>query len=235
MYNQIDLNTQKTAILFFSRTAKTEARIKPLAQGKRASESIAEYAIHTIYSVAKQTDIPLFVSTEKDQRGSTFGERFTHAFEDIYQQGFEKVIAIGNDCLSISPDDILIAANNVNESKCVIGPSLDGGAYLIGIHKTTFQKQAFCDIHWQSAFTLSTLQDYLVEQNCDTILLSEKVDIDTISDWNTTLNAIPFYIKKKILRLFSKGKKTLIDSCYMAIKLLSFATTKSLRAPPFSI
>lgn len=235
MYNQIDLNTQKTAILFFSRTAKTEARIKPLAQGKRASESVAEYAIHTIYSVAKQTDIPLFVITEKDQRGSTFGERFTHAFEDIYQQGFEKVIAIGNDCLSISTEDILRAAENLKENTCVIGPCQDGGAYLIGIHKNTFQKQVFCDIRWQTEDTFSDLQKYITLQKCYTILLSEKADIDTISDWSTILNAIPFQIKKQLLTLFAIGKTTLIDSFHIATTLLYCTTTKSLRAPPFGI
>lgn len=229
------MDNLKIAVLIFSRSVEAEAKAKPLGKGRHASKALASFNINNVRSKAAITKLPVIFISEFQQRGISFAERFANAFQDVFDKGFDKVIAIGNDCLSISPDDILIAANNVNESKCVIGPSLDGGAYLIGIHKTTFHKQAFCDIHWQSAFTLSTLQDYLVEQNCDTILLSEKVDIDTISDWNTILNAIPFYIKKKILRLFSTGKKTLIDSCCMAIKLLSFVTTKSLRAPPFSI
>lgn len=229
------MNNQNTAILFFSRTAKTEAMVKPLARGKRASESIAEFTIQTICSIAKQTDIPLFVITEKDQRGSTFGERFAHAFEDIYQQGFEKVIAIGNDCLTISVKDILHAAKHIEANKSVIGPSPDGGAYLIGIHKSAFQKQAFCDIYWQSAFTLSNLKDYFEEQKCDTILLSEKADIDTISDWSTVLHAIPFHIKKQLLTLFAIGKTTLVDSLNLSITLLYSSTAKSLRAPPYNI
>ncbi len=232
---QTHLNNQNTAILFFSRTAKTEAKIKPLAPGKRASESVAEFTIQTICSIANQTAIPLFVITEKDQRGSTFGERFAHAFEDIYKQGFDKVIAIGNDCLTISAKDILHAARQIGPDKSVIGPSRDGGAYLIGMHKSSFQKQAFCDIYWQSAFTLSNLKDYLEEQKCDTILLSEKADIDTVSDWSIIINAIPFHLKKQLLTLFAIGKTTLIDSFYIAKTLLYCTTTKSLRAPPYSI
>ena len=231
----IRLNTQKTAILFFSRTAKTEAKIKPLAQGKRASESVAEFAIQTIHRVAKQTNIPLFVITEQEQRGSTFGERFAHAFEDIFQQGFEKVIAIGNDCLSISAEDILSAAEYLKENTCVIGPSRDGGAYLIGLHKAAFQKLAFCDIFWQSANTLSTLQNYLVQQKCDSVLLSEKADIDTISDWASVLKTFSFNIRKQLLLLFAIGKKTLANCFYISITNLYCATTKSLRAPPFGI
>lgn len=229
------MNNQNTAILFFSRTAETEAKIKPLAQGKRASESIAEFTIQTVCTIANQTAIPLFVITEKNQRGSTFGERFAHAFEDIYKQGFDKVIAIGNDCLTISVQDILHAAKHIEANKSVIGPSQDGGAYLIGIHKSAFQKQAFCDIYWQSAFTLSNLKDYLEEQKCDTILLSEKADIDTVSDWSTILNAIPSLIKKEILRLFTIGAKKLTDSFNIFITNCYYATNKSLRAPPLSI
>jgi glycosyltransferase A (GT-A) superfamily protein (DUF2064 family) len=229
------LNTQKTAILFFSRTAKTEAKIKPLAQGKRASESVAEFAIQTIHRVAEQTDIPLFVITEIDQRGCTFGERFANAFEDVYNKGFEKVIAIGNDCLSISVQDILHAANILYTNQSVIGPSPDGGAYLIGLHKAAFQKQVFCDIAWQSAHTLSTLQDYLVQQKCDSVLLTEKADVDTISDWASVLKAFSFNIRKQLLLLFAIGKKTLANSFYIFITHLYCATTKSLRAPPHSI
>ncbi len=235
IYNQIDLNTQKTAILFFSRTAKTEARIKPLAQGKRASAAVAEFTIETVFSIAKQTDIPLFVITEKDQRGHSFGERFAHAFEDIYQKGFEKVIAIGNDCLTISSDDILAAAENLDQNNCVIGPSLDGGAYIIGLHKNSFKKQNFADISWQSDETLSGLQSYIAHENVNCILLSLKEDIDTISDWSVVLNTIPSLIKKEILRLFTIGAKTLTDSFNIFITNCYYATTKSLRAPPFSI
>lgn len=64
---------------------------------------------------------------EKDQCGSRFGERFTHSFKDFYQQEYEKAIATGNDCLSISAKDFLSTAKNLKENTRIIGPSREGG------------------------------------------------------------------------------------------------------------
>lgn len=226
------MNVQNTAILFFSRTAKTEARIKPLASTYRVSMSLADLAIRSVTDIAKQTNLPLFTITEKGQRGETFGARFATAFEDIFRLGFERVIAIGNDCLSISKADILHAAHHISENSCVLGPSTDGGAYLIGIHQNFFNYQSFVNICWQSAETFNSIQNYLKTQNCHFTTLATKTDIDTQSDWSKVLLSIPLFIKNQILLLLKAGKQPTITGnintslCYIWIEI------KSLRAPP---
>lgn len=227
------MNTNNTAVLLFSRSATSEAKAKPLARGSRASESVAAFAIDSITKLAQKTELPVFKITEMQQRGDHFGERFANAFEDVFQQGFDHVIAIGNDCLTITSHDILSAAAYLQSHPCILGPSKDGGAYLIGIQKNVFRKQAFQDIQWQSATTFGSLIDYLQQQQQATILLEEKSDIDTIWQWSSILPTIPKNIKTKLLQLFDLGKKTIIPHYNIATIALFWAYNKSLRAPPF--
>jgi glycosyltransferase A (GT-A) superfamily protein (DUF2064 family) len=226
------LNTQNTAILLFSRTAKIEAKAKHLALGKRASESVAALVIKTNYKKAHDSQLPVFIITEHQQRGTTFGERFANAFEDVFKKGFEKVIAIGNDCLTITTQEILNAADALNHGASVLGPTQDRGAYLIGLHKDHFHKQAFQELNWQSAATLTDLISYFDNQLCKPMLLSLKLDIDKISDWRLILESIPFGIKKQLIKLFDFGKSILNYFFVISIRDLYTSSHKSLRAPP---
>ena len=101
------MSNHNAAILLFSRTATAEAAAKPLAMGKRSAESVADFMVNHIKKLTAKTKLPVFFFSEKQQRGDTFGERFANAFEDVFALGYQNVIAIGNDCLTVSTADIL--------------------------------------------------------------------------------------------------------------------------------
>jgi uncharacterized protein len=222
----------QTAVLLFSRTAATEARAKRLAAGKRASELAAAFLINHARTLAAQSGLPVFFISEKQQRGSTFGERLANAFEDIFQKGFTSVIAIGNDCLTLTARDIFTAANALQTTPSVLGGSEDGGAYLIGFQRIAFQKQGFQHICWQSKDTFSGLVAFFNNQHCTTYFLPPKSDIDAVSDWHKTLQKVSWQIRKQLIALLDVGYTLPRGQFTAPVNLFFLRTAHLLRAPP---
>lgn len=67
------------------------------------------------------------------QQGDELGERLWYAFNWCSQRGFQRTILIGSDTPHISRDIIDAATNALDEADIVLGPSEDGGYYLIGM------------------------------------------------------------------------------------------------------
>ncbi len=223
---------QTAAILFFSRTAQSEAQAKPLVLGKTKAEKIAALAIQQAKKTALSTGLPVFHVSEKQQRGETFGERFANAFEDIFAQGFENVIAIGNDCLTLTSDNILKAAKLLETNPSVLGSATDGGAYLIGLNKAVFQKNDFQNIHWQTNSTFLELVQFVENQLFTTIFLSQKSDIDSALDWNKTVQSVPVFLRKKLLQLLNTALLKLSSRVLLPLNDFFLSTSIAMRAPP---
>ncbi|MCI5118157.1 MAG: glycosyltransferase [Candidatus Electrothrix sp. LOE1_4_5] len=68
------------------------------------------------------------------QQGNDLGKRMQHAFEQAWQQGAEKVLLIGSDCPGIDADIMRSGLNALQTHDLVLGPAVDGGYYLIGLH-----------------------------------------------------------------------------------------------------
>ncbi len=221
-----------TAILIFSRSAQAEAKEKKLVFNPRKAEPVAHLMIKSTHRVVKSTKIPYFFFTEKKQVGHSFGERLAHAFETIFDKGFDHVIAIGNDCLSLSKTDILSAQQALNSGiDTVFGKTTDGGAYLIGLQKTTFDAAAFQQIEWKSPSVFEELLNFVAQKNLKTTCLSEKTDLDSAEQWANILNSIPLLLKRSLLGLWAFCNN---DFCYHNPNhsFRFYAYFKLLRAPP---
>ena len=220
------------AILFFSRTAQAEAQAKPIVLGKTSAQKVALLTIEQAKKTALATGLPVFHVSEKQQCGDTFGERFANAFEDIFAQGFENVIAVGNDCLMLTSKDILKAAEHIETTPSVFGEATDGGAYLIGLNKSVFQKNDFQNIRWQTNSTFSDLVQFIENQTFTTTFLSNKSDIDSVSDWHKTVLSVPVFLRKKLLQLLNTALPKPSVRIFLPINDLFLSTSIALRAPP---
>lgn len=114
------------------------------------------------------------------QRGRDHPERLKNTFIDAFSRGEERVLVLASDVPDLSPAIILEASSCLEQSDAVLGPSLDGGYYLIGFRRDAFREEAFHDIAWSTsqAFsdTLSRLGGLRVH------VLPVWPDIDTPSD-----------------------------------------------------
>ncbi len=131
---------------------------------------------------AKKTGLPYFHISEKEQTGNSFGERFTNAIQTVFEEGFDNIITIGNDTPQLKTAHLLKTKAALEAGESVLGPSLDGGFYLMGIHKSNFDKEIFKRLPWQR-FSLFNRISSLLEQT-DSLLYHLPVlsDIDTIKD-----------------------------------------------------
>src|SRR5574341_2188072 len=90
------------------------------------------------------------------QRGRDLGERMKHIFEDLFSKGYRNIVVTGSD-LPVYPPQFLQDAFMALESSdrgFTLGPSLDGGYYLIGMNH--YVPDIFQGIPWSSSSVLST-------------------------------------------------------------------------------
>ena len=73
------------------------------------------------------------------QKGENLGERMYHAIENGHKQSFQKICLIGSDIFELTEEIIKDAFKLLDHYDIVLGPSEDGGYYLIGM-KTPVKK-----------------------------------------------------------------------------------------------
>lgn len=114
------------------------------------------------------------------QRGRDHPERLMNTFIDAFSRGEDRAMVLASDVPDIDPAVLREADASLQESDAVIGPSPDGGYYIIGFRRDAFRKEAFKGIAWSTerAFsdTMSRLEGLAVH------LLPPWPDVDTAND-----------------------------------------------------
>lgn len=134
---------QKTAILIFANSAQKEAERKTFLS-KEVFSKLNEQTL----KIVQKSGISYFHFSENQQIGDYFGERFTNAIESILNKGFQNIITIGNDTPHLKTKHLLETKNQLEQKDLILGPSKDGGFYLMGIKKEHFNKNTFLKLPW---------------------------------------------------------------------------------------
>jgi uncharacterized protein len=116
------------------------------------------------------------------QRGRDLGERMNHAVCELAYRGYKNVVVIGGD-LPALPIRFLDEAFRIlcaPEKKVVLGPTKDGGYYLIGLNQ--IMPQIFEDIAWSTAEVFQATVNKLKLLGIDSACLPTWFDIDTVED-----------------------------------------------------
>lgn len=116
------------------------------------------------------------------QSGNGLGERLKNAFAEAFEQGFSKVIAIGSDSPDLPENFLRQAFEGLDCHDVVIGPSSDGGYYLIGFSESTFVGEAFDNIAWSTSAVCDQTRMKLRMCELDVHLLPGWYDVDTLAD-----------------------------------------------------
>lgn len=191
----------KTAILIFANSPEEESRRKSLLHG---TELFTDIMARTLSEV-KKTGFDYFHIDEHHQRGVDFGNRFLNAIEDVFDKGYQYLIAIGADIPRISGRQILSAIDELHKGQLVIGPSTDGGFYLIGLHRSQFLKQEMIQLPWQKSGLRSQLVAKLERKGLNINVLKALADIDTTDD----------------LEGFTRGDKNIPYSIFKQLQLVT--------------
>ena len=112
------------------------------------------------------------------QRGDAFGERLVFAAEDLLQLGFDSLCLIDSDSPTVPQHAFAEAVELLSEAidSVVLGPSDDGGYYLIGVKK--LHRQLFEGIDWSTSRVLAQTIQRAREINLPVHLLPTWYDVD---------------------------------------------------------
>ncbi|OSY88853.1 glycosyltransferase [Tenacibaculum holothuriorum] len=112
------------------------------------------------------------------QFGEDLGVRMHNAFQNGFDNNYEKILIVGSDLFDLEEKHINEAFEKLNSNDVVIGPAEDGGYYLLGMkvmHPAVFQNK-----EWgTSTVRQDTLNDL---QNVSVHLLETLNDVDVFDD-----------------------------------------------------
>ena len=118
------------------------------------------------------------------QRGCDLGERERGIFEDLFSAGFSPVVLIGSDLPNLPARLVSEAINRlrVHGDRVVLGPTVDGGYYLIGLATAHAQQPVpdlFTGIRWSNIST-----------RADTIAAARRcgLAVDLLESWRDVDN-----------------------------------------------
>jgi len=101
------------------------------------------------------------------------------------QNKIKNIIFIGTDLPDLCHLDILNTIRELNQNDLILGPSNDGGYWLIGLSDKIISQYLhlpFINIKWGKENVLQTTIDNFASTNLKYKFLEKKIDIDTIID-----------------------------------------------------
>ena len=218
-----------TAILLFSESARVLLSKKKLDNTSGRNFGLIKGLLTRSFKVAKQSGLDYIHLDEAHQRGETFGAKLSNAIQHVFNLGYEKVIAIGNDCPDLTPKDLVRASNRLESHDMVIGPDLKGGTYLIGTKKSTFNPVQFEKLAWQDSALRQSFVHYASRLGFSIDWMTPKVDFNTAAEvrqhWSLSAE-----IRKLVSALF---RKVTITRLPVHGTRLTHVTVANRRGPPY--
>jgi len=116
------------------------------------------------------------------QIGNNLGERLKNGFVDVFAKNYTNVIVLASDVPDLTKEVIREACEALDDSDVVIGPSPDGGYYLLGFTRSTFFPEVFEKIMWSKDTVFDDTLERLKKMKRRVHILPLWRDIDTLED-----------------------------------------------------
>jgi rSAM/selenodomain-associated transferase 1 len=117
-----------------------------------------------------------------EQQGKHLGDRLISAITHADNLGFSPIIVLGADSPTLPSRFIEQACQmlTVGPADVTLGPTADGGYYLVGIRKP--EPEIFQNITWSSALTLEHTVRNINQLGLRLVTLEQWYDVDTFAD-----------------------------------------------------
>lgn len=117
------------------------------------------------------------------QNGNDLGERMRKAFDNSFEQGYNKVIIVGSDLYDLQPQHIQEAFEALDDNDVVLGPAEDGGYYLLGM--TTLHPQLFKNKAWGTKTVRTDTLNDLTSKSVAQLDMLNDIDVyDDVKDYD---------------------------------------------------
>ncbi len=115
-----------------------------------------------------------------NQKGEDLGKRMENAFLYLRGEGHKEIVIIGSDSPTLPAEILNEAFQRLKKDELVIGPSLDGGYYLIGLSANV--PDIFSDIEWGTDKVFEETLKKVKDSNTDFSVLPFWYDVDTMKE-----------------------------------------------------
>ena len=119
------------------------------------------------------------------QEGGSLGVRMQNAFDRVFEDGTRQAVIIGTDVPELGEETVNRSFSMLASHDLVIGPSTDGGYYLLGM--TSPVKDVFSGISWGSDSVLAGTLALADRIHLTVGLLPPLSDIDSGEDYRAYL------------------------------------------------
>lgn len=190
--------TKKKALILFTKNpelGKVKTRLAKTIGNQNALEIYKNLLQHTKEITLKvEADKYLFYSdtiNEKDQwenaifnkklqSGDDLGIRMKTAFSEVFALGYTSVCIIGSDCYELNSEIVTAAFDSLEQNDFVVGPTFDGGYYLLGMKK--INNRVFEEVSWSTETVFDTTISRINETKSSVFILEKLTDIDEEKD-----------------------------------------------------
>ena len=118
--------------------------------------------------------------SKRVQEGEDLGERMMNVFKNVFELGCKKVSTIGSNCYELQAELIEEAFDRLEENEVVVGPSNDGGYYLLGMRQ--LHEDLFKEKDWGTSTVLDDTISEIEKLRLSYTQLRTISDIDTVED-----------------------------------------------------
>lgn len=134
-------------------------------------------------------EVPAPISIH-EQRGDGLGARMQKAFQDVVADGYERAAVVGTDHPTLPPSFVRqsLTALKTDSSIC-IGPSEDGGFYLLGM--SAFYPQLFDGMRYSHNNVFADTLARVASTDAELTVLPKWYDVDTPTDLERMLGELP--------------------------------------------
>lgn len=193
--------TNDTAIVIMAKypqAGKTKTRLCPPLTQLQAAELYRAMLQDTVSLVAQLDNVDLAIAiTPPDARehftelvtpgiqllpveGADIGECLVKALSGLLEQGYQKAIALNSDGPTLPSSFLVQASQELDLVDLVIGPSDDGGYYLVGVKRLV--PEIFQSIAWSTRMVLTQTLERVIELSMSVKLLPAWYDVDIPED-----------------------------------------------------
>ncbi len=187
-----------TCLIIFAKSpipGKVKTRLSPKITPSKAAELYKAFIVDTVSNALKlKCDKVIIAYTPYNaemalnrlvgqsvnflpQKGHNLGERMKNAFKHSFAKGLKRTVIIGTDTPTLPVSYIQKAFDVLKEVPIVIGPTFDGGYYLIGLSEPN--DNIFDSVRWSTSSVFSQTLARIKGVNKRLYLLPPWYDVDT--------------------------------------------------------
>ena len=148
---------------------------------QKTAEVVNTIEIDVFLYVDEFFDVSFFEHKNmRPQKEGDLGFKMLHAFQEVFDQGYDKVGIIGSDCLELTKKTVEDCFLKLDASTVVFGPSIDGGYYFLGMNHLVLD--LFKDIPWSTSEVLEKSVSKLADSKVSFDFAKKLSDVDTVDE-----------------------------------------------------